>query len=141
MDTFDRLSRVLTGAQRLARDLVQLHLERLRGDPDAAQKLDMLLETFAGRAENPAFNEERFREEIAPDPILGPLVRRIVVLWLTGALPKVDWVAMLKLEQSLDYQEGNPRPYFGALLWPAIGAHPPGLSGGYFGYWRYPPEN
>jgi len=60
VDTFDRLSRVLTGAQRLARDLVQLHLERLRGDPDAAQKLDALLETFAGRAENPAFNERAF---------------------------------------------------------------------------------
>jgi hypothetical protein len=35
----------------------------------------------------------------------------------------------------------SPATYFGALLWPVIGAHPPGLSGGYFGHWRYLPDD
>ncbi len=141
LGTFDHLSRVLSGAESLPSDLVQSHLKRLRGDPDAGPQMGPLLESFAHDAESSGFDEERFRREIAPDPVLGPLVRRIVVLWLTGALPKVDWVAVLKPEQKLDYDATDPRPFFGGLMWPAIGAHPPGLSGGYFGYWRYPPES
>jgi hypothetical protein len=139
--TFGHLSRVLTGERFLAEDLVARHLARLRGDADAAPMLARLLDSFARRAAESDFDEEAFRQEVTPDAELGPLVRRIVVLWITGALPKVDWATTPKLEQALDYQEGDPRPFFGALMWPAMGAHPPGLSGGYFGYWRYPPES
>ena len=35
----------------------------------------------------------------------------------------------------------TPEQYFRALFWPTVRAHPLGLSGGYFGYWKYPPEN
>ena len=28
----------------------------------------------------------------------------------------------------------------GTLVWDAIGAHPPTLSNGYYGHWKYPPE-
>ena len=31
--------------------------------------------------------------------------------------------------------------YFESLIWRAALAHPPALSGGYFGHWRYPPED
>jgi hypothetical protein len=30
--------------------------------------------------------------------------------------------------------------YYRALVWEAIGAHPPTLSNGYYGHWKYPPE-
>jgi hypothetical protein len=36
---------------------------------------------------------------------------------------------------------GTPEEYFSGLAWQIIGAHPPGLSGGYFGHWRYRPDN
>ena len=36
---------------------------------------------------------------------------------------------------------GTPEEYFSGLAWKIIGAHPPGLSGGYFGHWRYRPDN
>jgi hypothetical protein len=90
--TFGHLSRVLTGERSLAEDLVALNLARLRGDTDAAPVLGRLLEAFARCAAEPGFDEEAFRQEVTPDPELGPLVRRIVVLWITGALPKVDYL-------------------------------------------------
>jgi len=31
--------------------------------------------------------------------------------------------------------------HFQALMWRVIQAHPPALSGGYFGHWHYPPED
>ena len=34
-----------------------------------------------------------------------------------------------------------PEDYFDSLIWRAALAHPKGLSGGYFGHWRYPPED
>jgi hypothetical protein len=36
---------------------------------------------------------------------------------------------------------GTQEEYFSGLAWLIIGAHVPGLSGGYFGHWRYRPEN
>ena len=40
-------------------------------------------------------------ESFAHDPVLGPLVRRIVLLWPTGALPEVDWVGVVKRKHAL----------------------------------------
>ena len=36
---------------------------------------------------------------------------------------------------------GTEEEYFSGLAWSAMGAHVPGLSGGYFGHWRYRPDN
>jgi hypothetical protein len=36
---------------------------------------------------------------------------------------------------------GTQEEYFSGLAWSILGAHVPGLSGGYFGHWRYRPEN
>jgi hypothetical protein len=35
----------------------------------------------------------------------------------------------------------DPSDHFESLIWQAVQAHAPGLSGGYFGHWRYPPED
>jgi hypothetical protein len=44
-------------------------------------------------------------------------------------------------DTSTTLQFGSPEQYFRGMMWSVIRAHPPALSGGYFGYWRYPPEN
>ena len=90
LKTFDHLSRVLTGERSLPDRLVTLHLARLERDPEAGPLLDRLLARLAGQAAAPDFDAERFRRDISSDPELAPLVRRIVVLWITGALHKVD---------------------------------------------------
>lgn len=138
-ETFIHLSKVLTGEPFLASDLACLHLARLRADPDANAKLGALLGTFAHQAQKPRFDEERFRREIVLDPEILPLVRRIAILWFVGALPKLDWET--KPETALDYGEQDPRLVCGALMWPAIGAHPPGLPAGCLGHQRRPPEH
>jgi hypothetical protein len=91
--TFDHLSRVLTGERLLTEPLVAFHLARLRADADAGPRLGTLLDLFARRTGRPDFDEDAFRQEVSTDPELGPLVRRIVVLWITGTLPKVGWIA------------------------------------------------
>jgi hypothetical protein len=36
---------------------------------------------------------------------------------------------------------GTQEEYFSGLGWQLIGAHVPGLLGGYFGHWCYRPDN
>ena len=45
-----------------------------------------------------------------------------------------------------DVRESGPtvltaEDHFEALMWRVLQAHPPALSGGYFGHWHYPPED
>ena len=39
-----------------------------------------------------------------------------------------------------DWEMVSADQYYRALVWDAIGAHPPTLSNGYYGHWKYPPE-
>jgi hypothetical protein len=69
---------------------------------------------------------------MAADPAIDASGKELVHLWFVGAPGPVG-------AKDQDYL--SPATYFGALLWTAIGAHPPGLSGGYFGHWRYLPDD
>ena len=64
----------------------------------------------------------------------------IVFLWYTSEC--LTWTSAKNniLDKN---RENNPteEEYYSALLWRAIRAHPPALSGGYYGYWKYEPEN
>jgi hypothetical protein len=69
------------------------------------------------------------KDRLVNDAALGPLVKTVMSLWFTGQ------------------QAGQGAPvfasqddYFQALMWSCVGAHPPALSDGYFGHWRYPPD-
>jgi hypothetical protein len=39
------------------------------------------------------------------------------------------------------YTFGTAEQYARGLVWKAIRAHPMALTGGYFGYWHYAPED
>ena len=71
------------------------------------------------------------QEKLANDPALGPTVKSIVILWFTG---------QLQLGQNAA-GAATGDDYFQALMWSCIGSHPPALSDGYFGHWRYPPDS
>jgi hypothetical protein len=135
---FVALSRVLTGVEELDTRMGELYLRRLLEDVEASALLPRFIERCR-EALTPRLSreeqEERLRREVLDEEELGLLARRIIVLWYTGQLPTAD-KELKKLMKPT-----QPEEYFGALIWPVIGAHPPGLSGGYFGYWRYPPEN
>jgi hypothetical protein len=58
------------------------------------------------------------------------LVKEIIKLWYLG---KIDRLGELK---------GNDHYFhYDALIWKVLHAHPTGLTGGYYGYWSYKPEN
>lgn len=135
VEIFCEVSRVLTGVAEINTRLAAIYLDRIRQDPDAAKSLAAFLATAVTVIAAPMTQrEELARVHLVDAPGLAPVTRRIIVLWYTGHLPTAaDPSKLADLK--------TPEEYFGALMWSVMGAHPPGLSGGYFGYWRYPPEN
>jgi hypothetical protein len=82
------------------------------------------------------------RKTIFGNQKFGPIARGIVKLWYVGT-----WYA-LPAEWHAEY---GPKPddrtfvvstsaYKEGLLWPAIGAHPPGAKAPGFGSWKNPPR-
>lgn len=64
---------------------------------------------------------------VVGDPDLAPHARALLLFLYTGF--------------AADGQPGNaPENHFESLMWRAALAHPPALSGGYFGHWAYPPD-
>jgi len=127
---FVELSRCITAVSELDMNLAHNHLAHLSSDPKVRTDLDELLTVWMSAQGSPD-EEEALRRALNGSP-LAQVAAVVLVLWYTGGL---------LVEGKLDYPEDDPEPYFGALLWEAIGAHPPGQSGGYFGHWRYTPDN
>lgn len=126
-EQFTLLSKELTGFDDLMPEIVQAHysaMQRL----DASGKLGTP-GIFSQLLKRYIFGQAR---DLYEDPEDLVLLKEIILLWYTGfpsneSLTKIAKVGL----------EG----YFESLLWKVIRAHPPGLSGGYFGHWHYPPEN
>jgi hypothetical protein len=127
--SFMRISLVLTGAKTLDADLAEAYFQSARGNLSA--KLDALLTHFDDLVTNGRDPGAAVREAILPDNEDGPSAKLILLLWYTGGIqtPGRDW----------DVQSADR--YYRALVWEAVGAHPPTLSNGYFGHWKYPPES
>jgi Membrane bound FAD containing D-sorbitol dehydrogenase len=125
---FARISEVLTGAEHLDRTLAREYLTRLRAAPEAKALPELAAEfkrIFAATADIDAAIKER----ILGNDELRALCVVIVLLWYLGEIHGATSAG------------GHPEHYFQGLFWPVIHAHPPALSGGYSGYWAYPPEN
>jgi hypothetical protein len=127
---FLRLSRELTGVAALEEDLAPGLLERIKATSEGAA-LRRLLDTYRGIETAGDDRPRLIRERILGDPELEPLARMAILLWYTGDLETEDEdKAPLAAEH-----------HFAGVLWAIARAHPPGLSGGYFGHWTYPPDN
>lgn len=129
LDGFHRLSIALTGESGLSRELAGEYLARLEAAPTMAS-LPSLLELFLKIEQDGGDVEGAIRQQIMMHPDLGSLARTIIILWYSAELHTSEGVI-----------GGTPEQYFQGLLWPAVRAHAPGLSGGYFGHWTYPPDN
>lgn len=152
LEDFLALSSVLINERNLDKGLAQQYLDRLlkapvKGEP-MASRLEALLGAFREIRDAGGDLEEGVRQRIINDAALSPIARQIIFLWYTSAFlvrsEKPDNVANLETgrpESSTTLQFGSPEQYFCGLMWSVIRAHPPALSGGYFGYWKYPPEN
>jgi len=127
-DTFLQLSRVLTAEATLPVDLANAYFtraERQLGPP-----LGALLDRFAALVDGGGDPVEIVRTQILLDAAHGPAARTVLLLWYLGGIQNAagDW----------DMESADQ--YYRALVWDAIGAHPPTLSNGYYGHWKYPAE-
>jgi hypothetical protein len=137
VDEFMALSRVLTGVENLDVKLGREYLDRLNGGPLQPQ-LRAVLDKFHGLKKGDTLFQQVKDKIVAAEDLRG-VVCQIILLWYTSLVQ--DNLDLKNPPTSPSFSYGTQEEYFGALVWRIIGAHPPGLSGGYFGHWRYPPEN
>ncbi len=108
--------------------------------------MSRLLEVFCsiqdeGR-EAPDLFDKRLRVDIMSDEKLGPIARNIIKLWYVGTwyqLPQAWREAFGVMDNDRDFIP-SPTSYVEGLLWPAIGAHPPGAKAPGYGTWSGPPQ-
>jgi len=135
-DDFLALSRILTGVGNLDVDLGRQYLDRLNSSP-FNPLLTQILRIYQG-LRNGLDVAEQVKKQIVGNDSLRPTVCQIILLWYTSAVQ--DNLGM-NPPASPVMRFGTQEEYFSGLAWSIIGAHPPGLSGGYFGHWRYRPDN
>jgi hypothetical protein len=124
---FIALSEVLTGVAPLSETLGDAYLKRVQNSPLGGQ-LVALLDKFEEIVASGGDVIIGVRQHIMGDASLAPLAQQVIILW---------YLAEIDPRKAPE----TPDEHFQALLWSVIKAHPPALSGGYFGYWKYPPEN
>ena len=86
--------------------------------------------------------DSRLRAEILSDEKLGPIARNIIKLWYLGTwyqLPQA-WRERFGVMANDKTFVASPMAYTEGLLWPAIGAHPPGTKAPGYGTWSGPPR-
>jgi len=128
--SFLRLSLALVGRTKLDLDLAATFYQRARQRPEV--KLEALLAFFdatVASERNPADGEAV--QKILSSPEFGPPAKQILLLWYLGGFQDADH----------NWEVESADQYYRALIWETIGAHPPTLSNGYFGHWKYPPES
>lgn len=131
MDLFLSLSVHLIGLNSLPKYLAEQHLQRVqRQAPELWASIVELLAIFEEISLEGGDIDAGIRERIFGTPLRAS-ARRIIILWYLGEL----------VNEKDETLQGLPEDNFRGLMWEMIHAHPLGLSGGYFGYWKYPPEN
>jgi len=132
-EDFIALSLVLTGERELNPVLSEQYLRRfLSVNPptDFQAVIEHFRQMAAAAKDDEKALTDAVREHIKNDSAFRRIAQQIITLWYTGAM-----------KDGAKYAYGSAEQYFSGLLWEAARAHPPALSGGYFGYWKYPPEN
>jgi hypothetical protein len=93
-------------------------------------------------APNPPGLGDLLRRDIFSDEKLGPIARNVVKLWYVGLwyqLPKAWSEAFGARERDTTFAP-SPTAYTEGLLWPAIGANPPGAKAPGYASWAAPPQ-
>jgi hypothetical protein len=105
--------------------------------------VDELLDAY-GRvgAETGAAREDLLRREIFSDDRLGPIARNVIKLWYVGIwyeLPHAWQEQFGRLEHDRTHTI-SATAYTEGLLWPAMGANPPGAKAPGYATWTSPPQ-
>lgn len=79
-------------------------------------------------------------DALVADAELAGLCRSVAYCLYTGLLPDATGNEVVRGSHNKPPVQSE-EDYFESVLWRAIYAHPPALTGGYFGHWHYPPED
>ena len=139
--SFLALSIELTGYDQLAKDLAEQYCERIEQE---LGRLDEVLEAFreggASRVFTPKDDTAAEKKRTERTSLVA---NEIILLWYMSqfGVPKEGDFDEDGNQKYNELPPETPEQYVRGLFWPTVRAHPLGVSGGYFGYWRYPPEN
>lgn len=92
--------------------------------------------------DDPDLLDKRLRIDILSNEKLGPITRNIIKLWYIGTwyqLPQA-WRERFGADENDKTFIPSPNAYVEGLLWPAIGAHPPGAKAPGYGTWTAAPK-
>jgi hypothetical protein len=107
--------------------------------------LDALLDAWARvreEAERGGDLDDLLSRVVFGDPRLGPIARNVIKMWYVGTwyqLPK-EWLDAYGARGRADMFTVSPTAYTEGLLWPAMGANPPGAKAPGYASWIGPPE-
>ena len=144
LNSFVSLSTLLTGFEAhrlLGTGQTALYLETLEthaGSENTRALLDAWTNHIAGAEDV----DRALRHHVLGDPRLGPIARHLIKLWFVGCwrqLPQ-DWRD--RYGEGLPDGDVVPSPgsYTEGLLWPTVGANPPGAKPFGYGMWATPPR-
>jgi hypothetical protein len=147
MTGFLGLSATLTGYSRfrlLGTGQAEPYLATTRRAVGDAVLAELL--TISRAVENDAAGDERaldrgLRVHVLGDDLLGPVARNVIKMWFVGTwfqLPQ-EWRDAHAAREPDATHVVSPASYTEGLLWPTIGANPPGAKGQGFGTWAEPP--
>ncbi|HEY1571194.1 MAG TPA: hypothetical protein VGG05_07620 [Pseudonocardiaceae bacterium] len=95
----------------------------------------------AGSCDRTRF-DRALRHRIFSDDRLGPVARNVIKLWYAGMwyglLP--EWTDCHGAHAAAETSTVTAASYQEGLLWPAIGANPPGAKAPGYGSWAQPPR-
>lgn len=128
VERFIRVSEALTGVAPLDPTLAGQYLARIAVAPEGPQLSDLLEEYDAIMAGGGNI-DAAITARIMNVPRHQEIAQVVMLLWYLGEI------------RGQKLEGGYPDHFFQGLFWNVISAHPPGLSGGYFGHWTYPPDN
>lgn len=86
--------------------------------------------------------DRSLRAEILSDEQLGPIARNVIKMWFVGTwyqLPRAWRDTFGNSERDVTFVV-SPASYTEGLLWPTIGANPPGAKGPGYATWADPPR-
>jgi hypothetical protein len=86
--------------------------------------------------------DRALRHRIFGDGRLGPVARNVIKLWYAGmwyGLPP-EWTDRYGARSAAETSTVTAASYQEGLLWPAIGANPPGAKAPGYGAWAQPPR-
>ncbi len=126
--SFKEFSCILTGFDHLNKELLNSYFDGL--NHAFAADLQETIVIYENLKKNKHVEIEKAIYKAAAEiQFFRTMIKNILALWYLGKLDKVTEITF------------NPLNHYEALGWKAAQSHPPGLSGGYFGYWHYQPEN